>query len=483
MQYKTIFRLLGVLLLIFGQSMLTPLLINAVFHENMWNPFITAYFFTEITGLGLWLSFIDSRSELKIRDGFLLVVLFWVSICLFASIPLILAINTLPSIIDAIFEAVSGITTTGASVIHDLDALPRAILFYRQQLQFIGGIGIVILAVAILPMLGVGGMQLFQAETPGPMKDNKLTPRITQTAKAIWSIYLLLTTLCAFSYFCAGMTWFEAIAESFGTVSTGGFSMHNSSFGHYKNSAINGIASLFMLLGGTNFALHFFALKKRTLTSYKCDEEFRFYLGIILSVSILVCYTYIRVHPVDFDIHVIAASFFTAISLLTTTGLEVETSAIWHSFTPFLGMLLMIIGGCAASTSGGLKVLRVLLVYKQSKRELAKVLHPQAIIPIKIVQNRVSDTTIQSVWGFVSVFIGLYLFFSLVFMWRGSGLYESFALVCATITNSGFGLDMLKPKFTEVDMCSKWLLIMIMLIGRLEVFSVLILFTRSFWRK
>lgn len=484
MQYKTIFRLLGVLLLIFGQSMLTPLLINIIFHEDVWLPFISGYFFTEITGLVFWLSFINSRSELKIRDGFLLVVLFWVAICLFAAIPLVLALSsTVLSLTDAVFEAVSGITTTGASVIQNLDALPHAVLFYRQQLQFIGGIGIVILAVAILPMLGVGGMQLFQAETPGPMKDNKLTPRITQTAKVIWSIYLLLTVLCALSYFFAGMNWFEALAESFGTVSTGGFSLHSASFGYYKNPVIHVIGCVFMLLGGTNFALHFFALKKKTLASYRNDEEFRFYLGIILAVSILVCYIFLRLHPLDFDLNVIVASFFTSISLLTTTGLEINTAASWRSFTPFLGMLLMIIGGCAASTSGGLKVLRVLLIYKQSKRELAKVLHPQAILPVKIGQNRVSDLTIQSVWGFISIFVGLYLFFSLVFMWRGASLYESFALVCAAITNSGFGLDILKPNFSVVDCCGKWLLVVIMLIGRLEIFSVLILFTRSFWRK
>lgn len=483
MQYKTIFRLLGILLLIFGQSMLTPLLINAVFQEGVWSPFIIAYLFTEITGLGLWLTFIGNRGELKIRDGFLLVVLFWVAICLFASIPLLLTIDTLPSITDAIFESVSGITTTGASVIKDLDSLPHAILFYRQQLQFIGGIGIVILAVAILPMLGVGGMQLFQAETPGPMKDNKLTPRITQTAKAIWSIYLLLTMLCALCYFLAGMDWFEALAESFGTVSTGGFALHNSSFGSYKSDLIRSIACVFMLLGGTNFALHFFAIKKRTLQSYRNDEEFRFYLGLILAVGILVSYTFIKLHPVDFNLHVIVNSFFTSISLVTTTGLEVDTTSSWRSFTPFLGILLMVIGGCAASTSGGLKVLRVLLIYKQSKREIGKVLHPQAIIPIKLGDKRVSDNTIQSVWGFVSVFLALYLLFSLVFMWRGFGLYEAFAMVGATITNSGFGLDILKPNFLDADSYAKWLLIMIMLVGRLEVFSILILFTRGFWRK
>ena len=219
------------------------------------------------------------------------------------------------------------------------------------------------------------------------------------------------------------------------------------------------------------------------MQNYRNDEEFRFYLGIILAVGILVSYTFIKLHPVDFNLSVIVNSFFTAISLVTTTGLEVDSSSSWQSFTPFLGVILMMIGGCAASTSGGLKVLRVLLVYKQSKREVAKVLHPQAIMPIKLGNKSVSENTIQSVWGFVSVFLALYLLFSLLFMWRGFGLYEAFAMVGATITNSGFGLNILKPNFLDADRYAKWLLIFIMLIGRLEVFSILILFTRSFWRK
>ncbi len=482
MQYKTIFRLLGLLLIIFSPTMLTPLLINLIFNEHVWLPFLIAYFFTMFFGMGLWLTFIHNKNELKIRDGFLLVVLFWFAICFFASIPLLLVINTLPNVTDALFETVSGITTTGASVIKDLESLPKSILFYRQQLQFVGGIGIVILAVAILPMLGVGGMQLFQAETPGPMKNNKLTPRITQTAKAIWSIYLFLTVLCAVCYFFAGMTWFEALGESFSTVSTGGFTLHNESFGYYNSELVRIIACLFMLLGGTNFALHFVAIKKISLAGYRADEEFRFYLGLILAVGIIITYSLIKSRPLDFNLHTVVASFFTIISLVTTTGFGIDMVNDWYSFIPFLGMLLMIVGGCAASTSGGIKVLRVLLIYKQSRRELSKVLHPQAIIPIKLGKKSVSDTTIQSVWGFVSVFIGLYLIFSLIFMWLGHSLEDSFAMVSATLTNSGFGLANLKANFAEYDSLCKWLLIFLMLIGRLEIFSILILFTKDYWR-
>lgn len=482
MQFKTIFRLLGLLLMLFSPSMLTPLIINIIFKEAVWSPFLMSFLITMSSGLGFWLIFLNNKNELKIRDGFLLVVLFWFVICIFAAIPLVLTIETLPSITDAIFETVSGITTTGVSVIKNLDYLPKSILFYRQQLQFVGGMGIVILAVAILPMLGVGGMQLFQAETPGPMKNNKLTPRITQTAKAIWSIYFLLTILCTIGYYLAGMGWFDALCESFGTVSTGGFSLHDASFGYYNNERMQIVASIFMLLGATNFALHFVAINKRTLAGYRADEEFRFYLALILVVGLIISCALININPLNFNCRTIIKSFFTAISLLTTTGLEIDTFENLHSFTPVLGMLLMIIGGCAASTSGGVKVLRVLLVYKQSKRELTKILHPQAIIPLKLSKKSVSDATIQSVWGFITVFIGLYLIFALVFMLLGQSIEESFAVVSATITNSGFGFANLKIEFGEYNNFCKWLLIFIMLLGRLEIFSIIILFTKDYWR-
>nr|MBA2650935.1 potassium transporter [Tatlockia sp.] len=250
MQIKTILRLLGLLLMMFSLSMLTPLFINFLFHENFWLPFAVAFLCTFGTGSLLWLSFRTKQNELKIRDGFLIVVLFWFVLCFFASLPFIFALeNQKLGMTNAFFESVSGLTTTGASIIGHLAGLPQSILFYRQQLQFLGGMGIIVLAVAILPMLGVGGMQLYRAETPGPMKDAKLTPRIAQTAKALWFIYVLLTLVCMFFYWIAGMDWFDALGESFATVSTGGFTMHEGSFAYYNSNMIEGIACLFMLLG------------------------------------------------------------------------------------------------------------------------------------------------------------------------------------------------------------------------------------------
>ncbi|KTC65246.1 Trk system potassium uptake protein TrkH [Legionella adelaidensis] len=484
MQIKTIMRLIGILLMIFSLSMLTPLIFNFIFAENFWLPFISAFLCTLGTGLVLWFLCRHSHNELKIRDGFLIVVLFWFVLCFFASLPFVFAIqHHNHNLTDAFFESVSGFTTTGATIIQNIESLPHAILFYRQQLQFLGGMGIVVLAVAILPMLGVGGMQLYRAETPGPMKETKLTPRIAQTAKALWFIYFSLTLLCMLSYWLSGMTWFDALGESFATVSTGGFSMHDESFAFYRSDSIELIACFFMLLGGTNFALHFTAFKNRTLVHYFKDEEFRTYIIYISLASLvitasLVSYGFFNVQP-----HVFVKSLFNVISLATTTGFISAPFSEWPSFVPILIILLAIIGGCAASTSGGVKVLRALLLYKQSRREIIRLLHPNAIIPIKFNKHSLSEPILQSMWGFLSVFVALFVFLMLLFMGFGNDFTTSFSAITASLANAGAGIGAIKVTFTELNLPSKWLLIFAMIAGRLELFSLLILFTREFWRK
>ena len=483
MQIKTILRLIGLLLMIFSLSMLTPLLMNVIFHETFWLPFVAAFCYTMGTGLILWFLFRAQHQELKIRDGFLIVVLFWLVLCLFAALPFLFAIHHHNhSITDAIFESVSGFTTTGATIITHIDGLPHAVLFYRQQLQFLGGMGIVVLAVAILPMLGVGGMQLYRAETPGPMKETKLTPRIAQTAKALWSIYFLLTFACMLSYWAAGMTWFDALGESFATVSTGGFSMHDASFGYYSNETIKLIACLFMLLGGTNFALHFVAYKKMTLRHYWQDEEFRTYLVYILLASCIVTATLLR-YGVFHSSKAWTESLFNVISLATTTGFISAPFGEWPTFVPILIMFLAIIGGCAASTSGGIKVLRGLLFYKQGKREMVRLLHPHAIIPIKFDNHILAEPILQAMWGFISVFIALFLLLILVFMALGNDFNTAFSAITATLSNAGAGIGNISVTFAHLSQPSKWLLMFAMIAGRLEIFSLLILFSPHFWRR
>lgn len=484
MQIKTILRLLGLLLMIFSLSMLTPLAINFIFHDNFWLPFVIAFICTFGTGFVLWLSCRTQQQELKIRDGFLIVVLFWFVLCFFASLPFIFALHYQNhGMTDAFFESVSGFTTTGASIIKHLQGLPRSVLFYRQQLQFLGGMGIVVLAVAILPMLGVGGMQLYRAETPGPMKDSKLTPRIAQTAKALWFIYLLLTLACMFCYWTAGMNWFDALGESFATVSTGGFSLHDNSFAYYDSDIIELIACFFMLLGGTNFALHFIAFKKRSIFHYWQDEEFRNYIFFLLSASLLVTISLIFYGFFSANHHALIKSLFNVISMATTTGFVSAPFGNWPTYIPFLIMLLALIGGCAGSTSGGVKVIRALLIYKQSKREIVRLLHPHAIIPIKFGKHSLSEPILQSMWGFLSVFIALFVGLVLLFMALGNDFVTSCSAITAALSNSGAGIGGIQETFALLTQPSKWVLIFAMLAGRLEIFSLLILFSPSFWQK
>ena len=484
MQIKTILRLLGLLLMMFSTSMLTPLIINGVFHEQFWRPFVSAFLCTFFTGFFSWFLFRKQHRELKTRDGFLIVVLFWFGICFFASLPFIFAISHHQhSITDAVFESVSGFTTTGATIINHIDKLPRAILFYRQQLQFLGGMGIVVLAVAILPMLGVGGMQLYRAETPGPMKDSKLTPRIAHTAKALWSIYFLLTVLCMLTYWASGMNWFDALGESFATVSTGGFSMHDPSFAYYQSDLIALVACVFMLLGGTNFALHFVAFQKKRLQHYWQDEEFRTYFAFLTLSSALVITSLILYGHSKFNIHTLVQSTFNVVSMATTTGFVSEPFYNWPTFTPVFIMLLSIIGGCAASTTGGIKIIRALLLFKQSKREIPRLLHPTAIIPIKFGKHPLPEPVLQSMWAFISVFIALFLVLVLIFMALNNDFITSFSAITAALANSGAGLGAVSSNFTHLGHASKWVLIFAMIAGRLEIFSLLILFSPHFWQK
>lgn len=484
MQIKTILRLLGLLLMMFSTSMLTPLIINVIFHEQFWRPFVSAFCCTFVIGFLSWFLFRNQQRELKARDGFLIVVFFWFGICFFASLPFIFAISHHQhSITDAVFESVSGFTTTGATIINHIDKLPHAILFYRQQLQFLGGMGIVVLAVAILPMLGVGGMQLYRAETPGPMKDSKLTPRIAHTAKALWSIYLTLTVMCMLTYWASGMSWFDAMGESFATVSTGGFSMHDASFAYYQSSLIELIACLFMLLGGTNFALHFIAFQKKGISHYWQDEEFRTYFAFLALSTALVVASLVFYGHSKLNFHTIVKSTFNVISMATTTGFVSEPFHNWPTFSPVFIMFLAIIGGCAASTSGGIKVIRALLLFKQSKREIPRLLHPNAIIPIKFGKHILPEQVLQSMWAFISVFIALFLLLVLIFMALGNDFLTSFSAIIASLANAGAGLGSVSGNFAHLGHASKWVLIFAMIAGRLEIFSLLILFSPHFWQK
>ncbi len=484
MQFRTTLKLIGFLLMMFSSSMLTPIVVNFVYQDGQWQAFFFSFIVTALTGLLLWAPNRHQKKELKTRDGFLIVSLFWVVICCFSALPFIFSIHPNNGLTDSLFESVSGFTTSGATVFFNLDKLPHDILFYRQQLQFLGGMGIIVLAVAILPMLGIGGLQLYKAETPGPLKDTKLTPRITETAKTLWFIYLGLTALCFCSYHLAGMSWFDAIGESFATVSTGGFSLHSQSFAYYHSSAIELIGCVFMFLGGINFSLHFFCFKHRRLIHYWQDEECRFYLMMVLAACMFITLSLLT-HDVFFEKkhHVFIKSLFNVVSLSTTTGYTSASFNLWPNFAPILIMLLAIIGGSASSTSGGIKVIRFLLFFKGTQREIQRLIHPNAILQIKFCSQVLPKRILQSMWGFLSAYITIFIVLVLLLMALDNDLITSFSAVVASLSNAGAGLGGVSDNFGHLSLASKWLLMVAMLLGRLEIFSLLVLFTPSFWRR
>jgi trk system potassium uptake protein TrkH len=384
------------------------------------------------------------------------------------------------SLTDSIFESMSGLTTTGATVITGLDFLPKSILFYRQQLQWLGGMGIIVLAVAILPMLGVGGMQLYRAETPGPIKDNKLTPRITETAKALWYVYLTFTAICATCYFMAGMSGFDAITHSFSTIAIGGFSTHDASMGYFNSNAIELISIFFMFAAGINFSLHFFAWQNKSFSHYILDQEFKAYLKIIIGLSLFVIaslYYFQHQNQNNF-----ITGLFHTVSIATTTGFTTSDFSGWPGALPMILILASFVGGSAGSTAGGIKVIRSLLIYKQGIREIKRLIHPNAEIPVKIGKEAISHRVVDAVWGFFSVYLIVFAFMLIAMMMVGLDYISSFSAVAATLNNLGPGLGEISNGFSNVPESAKWIAVVGMLLGRLEIFTLLVLITPTFWR-
>jgi trk system potassium uptake protein TrkH len=423
------------------------------------------------------------HEDLRLRDGFLVVASFWTVLGTFGAAPLFFSESPTMSITDAIFESVSGLTTTGATVLTGLDYLPKSILYYRQQLQWLGGMGIIVLAVAVLPMLGVGGMQLYRAETPGPVKDTKLTPRITETAKALWYVYLAFTIACMICYMLVGMDWFDALCHAFSTVAIGGFSTHDLSIGYFDSPAIDLVAIFFMFVAGINFSLHFFAWRHIQIAHYGSDPEFRAYVFVLLTVSVVVIaslfYTGTYAGSGDNFIN----GLFQAVSIATTTGYTTANFAAWPGALPAMLIIASFIGGCAGSTAGGIKVIRCLLIYKQGVREIVRLVHPSAEIPVKLGNNAVGFRVVDAVWGFFSIYIVVFGVMLLMMMAMGLDQVTAFSAVAATLNNLGPGLGDVAAGFMTLGDKAKWLAILGMLLGRLEIFTLLVLITPTFWRR
>lgn len=482
MQLSIVSKTIGLLLMIFSFTQLPPILVSYIQNDGEIATFITAFVFTFVGGLIFWFPYRQSRKDFKIREGVLIVVCFWLVLSLFATTPFLLtdSIGYL-SFSSAFFESMSGLTTTGATVIDNLDQLPKSILYYRQQLQWLGGMGIIVLAVAILPLLGVGGVELYHAESSGISKD-RLTPKLRQTALMLWKIYIGLTIVCALSYTLAGMDIFDAIGHSFSTVAIGGFSTHNESIGYFNSCQIEIVAMIFMLLAGVNFSLHFVAWSNLSINHYWKDSEFKAYAAIITAVIIIVVLLLIANNQYDSYLESIRHGAFQAISIATTTGFASQKFSSWVPVIPTILIIMSFVGACVGSTGGGIKVVRVLVMFRLGIREIKKYIHPNAQVNVKLNHSNLAERTLTSVLGFFSLYIISFVLILTLLMLTGMDQVSAFSSTAASMNNLGPGLGSVAENYSSVSDTAKWILSISMLIGRLEVLTLIALFHKSFWR-
>lgn len=481
MNIATVFRVLGILLMLFSLTHLVPLAVSILYNDGEHLIFLLSFIITLIIGLVIWVPSQQNSNELKTRDGFLLTSLFWIVLGLFGSMPFMMNSYQPLSISDAVFESISGLSTTGATVISGLDTMPKSLLYYRQQLQWLGGIGIIVIAIAILPLLGIGGMQLYRAEA-GPIKDNKLTPRIAETAYWLFFIYAMLTIVCAFCYWLAGMSGFDAISHSFATISIGGFSTHDASLGYFDSPLIWMIASVFMFIAALNFTLHFYTYKRLSFRHYLSDSESRFYFFFILgaAVAVVACLFVFRV-----DRYLDNAAWHAivqTVSIATTTGFTTTNFSAWPSFIPISLFFLSCVGGCAGSTGGGLKAIRVVLIAKQGWRELQQLVHPNAVIPLKLNRRTVPVHVLSAVWSFLAIYGLAFLVILILLQACGLDFFSAYAATISSLNNVGPSLGVATENYASLSAAAKWVLCLSMLLGRLEIFTLLVIFTPAFWR-
>ena len=488
MHYSTIAHCFGLLLLIFCGSYVPPLILGWLdtgLGEMM--PFVHSAAITAGIGAALML-FRPDWDRLRRHEGFLLTTLFWVGLGAFGALPFLLSPASALSASDAFFESLSGLTTTGATILTDIDTLPRSLLLYRQLLQWLGGIGLVLIAVAVLPLLGIGGMQLYRAATPISY-DARLRPRITDTARHLLIFYIIMSVACGGFYYLAGMSGFDAIAHSLSTVSIGGFSTHSDNFGFFAdNPGIMAVAIVFMILAGINFSLHFQLIdarlrRHRKHWGYFHDTECLVYLCLLLAASMICLITLASMGGEAASWHNGLRSVFQAVSIATTTGYTNTSFSMWPAFLPPVLFTFAVIGGCAGSVAGGIKVVRLLLIFKESFRELRHLVHPKAVIPIKLGERLISNRVTRAVSSFLGLYIASFTLLVIGMLVSGVDFNTAFYAVLATINNLGPGLAGVEDNYTTIPQAGKWLLCFAMLLGRLEVLSLLVLMTPTFWRQ
>ncbi len=478
---SAIYKIIGFLFLVFSPILLIPIILS-IWHQDGTSLKLIINFSLQISvGLFFWLPYRKQQYNLRRREGFLIVVIFWILLSILGASVFVSVLNL--SYVDALFESVSGLTTTGATILTGLDDLPLSILFYRQELQWFGGMGLIMLAVAIMPMLGIGGIKMYLAETPGPMKEEKMTPRIVNSAKLLWMIYFSLTLLCAFAFWLAGMTPFDAISHSMSTLSTGGFSTHDASMGYFNSRIIDYITIFFMLLGGINFSVHFLVLQNKSLIYYWKNTEVKIFLLFVFFMVIFVTLVlHLNSHDGSFFEELTNVSF-EIVSVVTSTGFGLADFSVWPLFLPVLMIFISFIGGCGGSTAGGMKVMRVALLVKMGWREVKQLIHPHALFPIKFGKYEVSSNIQQNIWGFFSIYSMTFIVLLLLMMFVSDvDQITAFSAIATSMNNLGPGLGEVTQNFISINDGGKIIAAIAMLLGRLEVFSILVLFHPAFWR-
>lgn len=481
MNYRAIAYILGLCLLLFSATLLPNIILSLAVDDGEAAHFIESALMLAGAGLLLWAPNRVDIENLRTRDGFLIVSLFWVVLGGLGSLPLIFGahLNTA----DAVFEAVSGFTTTGATVMSGLDSLPLSLQLYRQQLQWYGGIGVIVFAVAILPMLGVGGMQLYKAETPGPVKNEKLTPRIAHTAQFLITLYIGMTVICTLAYWYAGMSLFDAIAHSFTTLSTGGFSNHDASIAYYDSLAIETIAIVFMLLGGISFSIHYFVWNRKNPLRYFSDTQTRVFLGTTAMLSIVIAVSLVSYGYTANPGHAFRLAVFEVVSVITSTGYGVDNFTLWPAGLPVLLIFISFMGGCAGSTAGGMKTIRILVLFREALRQMRMLVHPKMIAPLKIGKRVVDPGIISAVRGFISAYVIIFIALLLLLMGDGVDMVTAYGAIATCMNNLGPGLGDVATTFSSLSDSSIWVCTFAMLLGRLEIFTLLVIFTPVFWTK
>jgi len=465
---------------LFGSSMLITAGVAIYYHTGHAMQFAVCGGIVMLSGIIVVGMSRPAPLHLGHRDGFLIVTLAWILLSLLGAVPFRVT-GVCHSFVDSIFESVSGLTTTGATILSGLDQMPLSILFWRSMLQWLGGIGIIVLVVAVIPFLGAGGMQLLRAEVPGPVKD-KLTTRVSETAKVLWALYLGISILCALAYRWGGMGWFDAVNHAMCTVSTGGFSTHDASFGYYGKPVLHILAVIFMFISGVNFALHFAAMRRGvSLRLYLADDEFKFYLSGLFLLTLFIGFLVVPGNDGSSWDEVM----FSVVSIATTTGFTVGDYSTWPSGPILILLLMMLVGACAGSTSGGMKVIRLLLLFRHARRELRRLIHPHGIMHVKIGDRSLSPSLAQSLWGFAVLYLVSFFVIAILVALTGVDILTSLSSSAACLSNTGPGFGTVGPaqNYELLPAAAKSVLMFGMILGRLEIYTFFVLLIPEFWRK